>query len=126
MFAETVMRVLMFFRVNFFILGFILAERPKKNSTGLLTWKVINSKMPWGLLFLLGGGFALAEGAKRSGMSEYLGNSLQNLSVLPPLVCLFFVIVFTSVLTEFSSNVAIANIILPVLIEMVSLKICSC
>lgn len=74
--------------------------------------------MPWSLIFLLGGGFALAEGGKRSGMSAMLGQSLVGLKDLHPLLLLLIVCVAAQALTEFTSNVAIANIILPVLAEM--------
>lgn len=30
----------------------------------LLTWKVTQKKMPWGIILLLGGGFALAKGCE--------------------------------------------------------------
>lgn len=53
-------------------------------------------------------------------MSKMLGNSLSGLKSLPPLAILFIVILAAEVLTEFSANVAIANILLPVLAEMVS------
>lgn len=92
--------------------------RPKKPSPSLLTWKVVQQKMPWGLLFLLGGGFAIAEGSKETGMSEYIAEYLNGLSALPPLAVVFVTSLVASTLTEFSSNVAIANIILPVLAEM--------
>lgn len=79
----------------------------------MITWKYINTKVPWSLVFLLGGGFALAEGGKRSGMSSMLGNSLVGLKDLPPLLLLFIVCFAAQTLTEFTSNVAIANIMLP-------------
>lgn len=94
------------------------ANIPKKSSLPLVTWKYLEDKTPWGLVFLLGGGFALAEGGKVSGMSAMLGNSLAGLKTLPPLAILFCVCLACQVLTEFTSNVAIANIILPVLAEM--------
>lgn len=93
---------------------------PTEPSSGLITWKFINQKVPWSLIFLLGGGFALAEGGRVSGMSYILGNSLTSLKTLPPLVLLFVVCLTAQILTEFTSNVAIANILLPVLAEMVS------
>lgn len=84
----------------------------------LLTWKYINSKTPWSLVFLLGGGFALAEGGKASGMSRMLGTSLQVFQGIPLIGLLFLICVVCQTLTEFTSNVAIANVILPVLAEM--------
>ncbi|CAO1397240.1 unnamed protein product [Diamesa hyperborea] len=84
----------------------------------LLTWKYINAKTPWSLIFLLGGGFALAEGGKVSGMSKMMGQSLIGLQGLHPLLLLFLVCLTAQTLTEFTSNVAIANVLLPVLAEM--------
>lgn len=52
-------------------------------------------------------------------MSELLGNALSGLKSLPPLAILFIVLLSIQFLTEFTSNVAIANITLPVLAEMV-------
>lgn len=91
---------------------------PTTAGPALINWKIIQAKIPWGLIFLLGGGFALAEGGKVSGMSAMLGNSLVSLKNLPPLLLLFIVCLTAQTLTEFTSNVAIANIILPVLAEM--------
>lgn len=70
------------------------------------------------LVFLLGGGFALAEGGKVSGMSKMLGESLVVFQELPFLALLFLICLVCQTLTEFTSNVAIANVILPVLGEM--------
>lgn len=53
-----------------------------------------------------------------SGMSAMLGNSLVGLRNLPPMLLLFIVCLTAQTLTEFTSNVAIANILLPVLAEM--------
>ncbi|EAT38219.1 AAEL009863-PB [Aedes aegypti] len=91
---------------------------PDEATPGLITWKYINQKVPWSLIFLLGGGFALAEGGKVSGMSALLGQSLSGLKTLPPLLLLFVVCLTAQTLTEFTSNVAICNIMLPVLAEM--------
>lgn len=30
----------------------------------LLTWKMFNEKMPWGVVFLLGGGFSMAKASQ--------------------------------------------------------------
>ncbi|KMZ00449.1 protein I'm not dead yet isoform X1 [Drosophila simulans] len=91
---------------------------PTGPTPSLITWKFIQTKVPWGLVFLLGGGFALAEGSKQSGMAKLIGNALIGLKVLPNSVLLLVVILVAVFLTAFSSNVAIANIIIPVLAEM--------
>lgn len=37
-------------------------QLPKATTPSLITWKYINQNVPWSLIFLLGGGFALAKG----------------------------------------------------------------
>lgn len=91
---------------------------PTTTTPSLITWKFIQTKVPWGLIFLLGGGFALAEGSKVSGMATLIGSALVGLKTLPHPVLLFVVILVAVFLTAFSSNVAIANILVPVLAEM--------
>ncbi|KAL0868019.1 hypothetical protein ABMA27_008672 [Loxostege sticticalis] len=93
----------------------LVASKP---SPGIVTWAILKDKVPWGLLFLLGGGFALAEGSKATGLSAMIGSSLQGLNGLPHAVVLLVVVLVTQFITEFTSNVAIANLILPVLANM--------
>lgn len=35
-----------------------------KGPPTLLNWKTVNEKMPWNIVFLMGGGFALAKGCE--------------------------------------------------------------
>ncbi|XP_075984255.1 tricarboxylate transporter protein I'm not dead yet isoform X2 [Anticarsia gemmatalis] len=89
-----------------------------KPSPSIVTWNILKEKIPWGLLFLLGGGFALAAGSKETGLSAMIGSSLEGLQGLNHLVVLLVVVLVTQFITEFTSNVAIANLILPVLANM--------
>lgn len=101
-------------------MSFPTGALPKEPTSALITWKYLNQKVHWSLIFLLGGGFALAEGGKVSGMSALLGKSLSGLQSLPPLALLLVVCLAAQAFTEFTSNVAICNILIPVLAEMVS------
>ncbi|CAH2093450.1 unnamed protein product [Euphydryas editha] len=89
-----------------------------KPSPSVVTWNILKEKIPWGLLFLLGGGFALAEGSKATGLSTIIGSKLAGLHGLSPPLVLLVVVLVTQFITEFTSNVAIANLILPVLANM--------
>ena len=39
----------------------------------LLEWESVQRKFPWGIILLMGGGFALAKGAKTSCLSDIFG-----------------------------------------------------
>ncbi|XP_006559632.1 protein I'm not dead yet isoform X4 [Apis mellifera] len=93
-------------------------NRPTKPSPGMITWKMINTKMHWSLILVLGGGFAISAGSTSSNLSSILGNALTVLKSINPFAILFIVCLFAETITELTSNVAIANIILPVLAEM--------
>nr|XP_033327585.1 uncharacterized protein LOC117221069 [Megalopta genalis] len=94
------------------------AKRPSKPSPGMITWKMIHQKMHWSLILVLGGGFAISAGSTSSNLSSILGHALIALQSIDPLAILFIVCLFAETVTELTSNVAVANIILPVLAEM--------
>lgn len=81
----------------------------EKSTQGLITWNYINAHLPWSLIFLLGGGFALATGGDTSGMSRMLGEKLSYLKGLPTIFLLFLICFVVQVITEFVSSVAIEN-----------------
>ncbi|MBL1260983.1 MAG: SLC13/DASS family transporter [Thiotrichaceae bacterium] len=72
-------------------------------------------RLPWDIILLLGGGFALAMGMKNSGLSFWVGDQLQFLSAVPlPLMLLGIALVIVF-LTEVTSNTATTQVMLPVL-----------
>ena len=46
------------------------------SSPSILTWREVETKLPWGIIFLLGGGLALAEGFKVSGLAHLIGDQV--------------------------------------------------
>lgn len=89
--------------------------RPSK---ALLDWPYVQKRFPWGVAILFGGGFALAEASKRSGLSVWVGQELGVLGGLPDWAMVVIVCILVAGLTEITSNVATANILLPVLAEV--------
>ncbi|RXG56914.1 Solute carrier family 13 member 3 [Armadillidium vulgare] len=83
-----------------------------------LTWEAVHKKVPWGLILLVGGGFAMAEGASASGLSTWMQVQLQVLEVLPKQAIVFLVCLITTFLTEIITNITAASILLPVLRDM--------
>ena len=42
---------------------------------------LVEKRLPWGVILLLGGGFALADVTEKSGLSQYLVDQLDGLKV---------------------------------------------
>ncbi len=86
----------------------------RERGAGLLTWSEA-VKLPWGVVLLMGGGFALAAGFDASGLAEYLASVLS----VPDAVGLFVVVLLITAavnfLTEVTSNVATVSMLMPVL-----------
>ncbi|XP_053505089.1 solute carrier family 13 member 5a [Ictalurus furcatus] len=86
--------------------------------TTLLTWPVVQKKMPWSIVLLLGGGFALAKGSEDSGLSGWLGEQMTPLQTIPPWAIAIIVCLMIATFTECTSNVATATLFLPILASM--------
>jgi len=71
-------------------------------------------KLPWSIVLLFGGGFALAAGFKESGLSLWFGRQLQWVDVLHPILIILVICLLMTFLTELTSNTATAQILLPV------------
>ena len=80
----------------------------------LLDWEWAK-RIPWGVLILFGGGFALAEGFRQSGLSTWLGSRLTLLGGVPTVLMILCVCLLVTCLTELTSNTATATLLMPVL-----------
>ena len=93
-------------------------------SVALMNWPTA-SKLPWDIMLLFGGGFALAGAFGSTHLSEWLGNELQEpLRNLPVWAVIAIVCLLMTFLTEFTSNVATVSTLLPTLCAIcIALKI---
>jgi len=92
----------------------ILFLIPADGDKRLITWKEA-SQVPWGVVMIVGGGYAVAEGFVSTGLADWLGGQLSFISGFSFFYILITVMAFVLVFTEFNSNTASANILLPVL-----------
>ncbi|UXI14913.1 putative heat shock protein 70-interacting protein [Sarcoptes scabiei] len=83
----------------------------------LLDWSTLQRNMSWGVIILLGGGFALAYGTEQSKLSDWFSQKLSSFQ-LAPFLTLFLLVIISASITEMASNVATANVILPVICHM--------
>lgn len=98
------------------LMAVVLFLVPSKNKKGkrLLDW-TIASKLPWQILLLFGGGFALATGFKESGLSLWVGNQLAGVASFHPLLIILTICLVITFLTELTSNTATTEMVLPIL-----------
>lgn len=83
----------------------------------LLDWKFAETHVPWGILLLFGGGFALAHGIDKSGLSAQLVAAMQGMRGLPHPLLIAAVAALVCVLSELGSNTAVASLALPILAQ---------
>jgi len=72
-------------------------------------------RLPWNVVLLFGGGFALAAGFQATGLSVYLGGQFSGLAGMPPFLIIITICSGITFLTELTSNTATTEMILPIL-----------
>uniref|UniRef100_A0A7N4NYI1 Solute carrier family 13 member 3 n=1 Tax=Sarcophilus harrisii TaxID=9305 RepID=A0A7N4NYI1_SARHA len=93
-------------------------KAPNTEMEPLLSWKKAQETVPWNIILLLGGGFAMAKGCEESGLSAWIGGRLHPLENVPPAIAVLLISVVIAFFTEFASNTATIIIFLPVLAEL--------
>lgn len=93
------------------------SEQARRKGATLLDAGVFQN-LPWGIILLFGGGFALAKGFQVTGLSEFLGGQLQLLQHFPPLLMVGLICLFLTFLTEVTSNTATTQMVLPILASL--------
>jgi sodium-dependent dicarboxylate transporter 2/3/5 len=98
------------------IAGIALFLLPAAKGKGrkILLWEEA-IKLPWGVLLLFGGGLAIAEGFKTSGLASWLGEQMTSLEGMSMILLLLILIAAVNFLTEITSNLATTAMLLPVL-----------
>lgn len=91
-----------------------LAAPPGKRAP-LLDWATVAQKLPWGVLLLMGGGFALAGGFESTGLASWLAGRLRALAGAPLPAVVGGVSLAATALSELASNTATATLLMPVL-----------
>lgn len=94
--------------------AFLLFVIPAKNTSGtILDWDTVK-KLPWGILWLFGGGLALAAGISSSGLDQWIGSQLVNFTDVPLWVTIALIVGVITLLTEFTSNTATSTMVYPI------------
>ncbi|MBV6444511.1 MAG: Sodium-dependent dicarboxylate transporter SdcS [Ignavibacteriaceae bacterium] len=97
------------------VLLFIIPKKKVLEEGGAIVDGWVIQDIPWDVILLFGGGFALAEGFVKSGLSEAIGKSFDFAAGMPVIFIIFSISLIVTFLTELTSNTATAQIFLPIL-----------
>ena len=91
---------------------------PSKNKKGKILELDSIKRIPYDILLLFGGGFALADDINKTGLSNFLGETLLIFGDYNVVIVVLIIVAFMTFLTEFTSNTATSQLILPILASM--------
>lgn len=86
---------------------------PVSEGQRLLAWDEF-TRIPWDVLILFGGGFALADALEGSGFSKWAGARLSFIGNWPPVLMIVTICIVVTLLSEVASNVATATAMMPI------------
>jgi len=96
------------------LLFFFPTRNPSAKSATLMDVTVFKN-LPWDIVILFGGGFALAKGFQVTGLADFIGNKLQVLAGFSTVTMIGVICASLTFLTELTSNTATTQMILPIL-----------
>ncbi len=97
------------------MLMFLIPTRTKGTKYSTVMGPDVITKLPWNIVLLFGGGFALAKGFQVTGLSAFIGNKFSGLAGMPPIIMIISICFGITFLTELTSNTATTEMILPIL-----------
>ncbi|MBV1869690.1 MAG: DASS family sodium-coupled anion symporter [Gammaproteobacteria bacterium] len=98
---------------------FLIPTRNRENYQNIIDVSII-PKLPWHIILLFGGGFALATGFAESGLSSFIGQQFLGLKDVPPMLLIGILTFSVVFLTEVTSNTATAEMLLPLMASIAS------
>ena len=94
---------------------FIIPNRTPDSESPSLAGPDIIPRLPWNIVLLFGGGFALAFGFQETGLADYIGEQFSGLAGVSPVILILVICLSLTFLTELTSNTATTEMILPIL-----------
>jgi sodium-dependent dicarboxylate transporter 2/3/5 len=94
---------------------------PAKLADGTKTYILDHSvfaQLPWPVVLLFGGGFALASGFVESGLSAYLAQQLSSIEQMDLATRIYLITASMTFVTELTSNTATTQLVLPILLSL--------
>lgn len=92
---------------------------PSKSEKGrfVMSWKEA-SLIPFDIVLLFGGGFAMAKGIEVSGLGDFIAQRLGFISKVDLWIFILVMCILITIISEFASNVACIQLMLPILMAI--------
>jgi len=97
------------------LLLFIVPKSKSKET--LLNWNDTN-QTPWGILFLFGGGLALARILNNGGVLDFFAEQIVALGISNMFIIILVLVISTIFLTELMSNLALITVLVPIVAKL--------
>ena len=94
---------------------FLIPTRTQGVDSSSIMGPDVIRNLPWDIVLLFGGGFALAQGFQTTGLSTLIGNQFAALAGMPPIIMIVLICLTLTFLTELTSNTATTEMVLPIL-----------
>ena len=89
-----------------------------KGGSRLLVWKRTQQKIVWELMYVFAGGLAVGCMINQSGAASSLGKHIALLGATGGFLTVFFILLFTILLSDVTSNTATAAVAVPIVIAV--------
>ena len=89
-----------------------------KKGNRLLSWKSVQSKIIWELIYIFAGGLAAGTLINNSGAAEAIGTIVSRVGLNGGMATVFVVVLLTMLLSDVTSNTATAAVSIPIVISI--------
>lgn len=100
------------------MLMFLIPVRSSDASCPTIMRPEVIKNIPWNIVLLFGGGFAMAQGFQVTGLSALIGEKFSGLQGMHPFFMIMIICFGLTFLTEVTSNTATTQMILPILASL--------
>lgn len=98
------------------VLLFLIPSKTEKGRA-IITWEDV-AKLPYDIVLLFGGGFAMAKGFEISGLSNWFALQLKFSPETNVYALIFALCIIITIISEFASNVACIQLMIPILLAI--------
>lgn len=101
--------------ITFAILSFNIV---KKDGNKLMSWKSVQERIIWELIYVFAGGLAAGSLINESGAANVIGDIVNSIGLTGGVLTVFIIMTVTILLSDITSNTATAAVAIPIVISI--------